>query len=213
QKSALGIVTRCMVARMKCLALVVMLVAAASGACSGSSSGGPPDVGTPPKTWTWVPVPGTQCMNGSATGIGVNLGTSGDLVLYLEGGGACFNTSTCATVAHQNGFGATEFATAAGDYTTGLFDRSDAKNPLKDATFVFVPYCTGDIHAGSNPTGFNSLKQVGYLNMGKDLEYLLPKSTNVTRVILSGSSAGGFGAPLNFHRTQPPFGAVPRTLI
>src|SRR5690606_13544143 len=28
------------------------------------------------------------------------------------------------------------------------FDRGDEENPFRDATFVFVPYCTGDLHTG-----------------------------------------------------------------
>jgi hypothetical protein len=210
---------------MQRLAFVVLMVVAACGGGSSSSNpdagnpdgagggGGPAEFGTPAGTWTYVPIAGTQCMNGTATGIGVNQGTSGDLVIYLEGGGACFNTVTCASVAHQGGFGASDFAATIADYSTGMFNRTDAKNPLKDATFVFVPYCTGDVHAGSNPTGFGDRKQVGFINMGKDLEYILPKATKVGRVVLAGSSAGGFGAMFNYDRTQTAFGDKPVTLI
>jgi len=208
---------------MKKLACVLLVVAA----CGGSSStnpdgannavdakvGGPPDLGTAPKTWAFVPITGAKCMDGSDTGIGVNLGTNGDLVIYLEGGGACFNATTCATVAHQSGFHQSDFQSTIAGYTDGIFDRNDAKNPLKDATFVFVPYCTGDIHAGSNASGFGGRTQVGYQNVGKDLDYLLPKSTNVGRVILTGSSAGGFGAMFNYDRVQTAFGDTPVTLI
>ena len=162
-----------------------------------------------------MPVDGTLCANDTATGIGVNLGTSSDLVIYMEGGGACFNAFTCSSVAHPNGFGANDTATLAG-YTDGIFDRTDAKNPLKDATFVFVPYCTGDIHAGSNPSGFGGNHQVGYVNVGKDLDYIVPKSTKVARVILTGSSAGGFGSLFNYDRTpdgvRPAAGHAPRRL-
>jgi hypothetical protein len=203
---------------------VLFATLAALTACGGSNSsgpdaspdaipGGPPDFGTPANTWTYVPVTGTQCMNGSATGIVVNQGTSSDLVVYLEGGGACFNAATCASVAHPNGFGPTDAASVATDYTDGIFDRTDAKNPLKDASYVFVPYCTGDIHAGSNPSGFGGRTQVGYVNVGKDLDYLLPKSTNVGRVVLTGSSAGGFGALFNYDRTAKAFGSKPVVLI
>src|SRR6478752_8591829 len=78
---------------MKHLGWIAVLVAACSG--SDGPVGGPPALGTTPKTWQYVPVDGAQCMNGTPTGIGVNLGTSGDLVIYLEGGGACFNDGTC----------------------------------------------------------------------------------------------------------------------
>ena len=202
------------------------LLAAALAACGGSSTTNgspdatgnpntaPPDFTTPAGKWTYVAVDGTTCMDGSHTGIGINLGTSGDLVIYLEGGGACFNAFTCASVAHSHGFGPSDFTTTIADYTDmGLFDRKDAKNPLKDATFVFVPYCTGDVHAGSNPSGFGGKVQVGYVNMGKDLDYIVPKATKVGRVILTGSSAGGFGALFNFDRTQQAFGAIPVTMI
>ncbi|MEM6289248.1 MAG: pectin acetylesterase-family hydrolase, partial [Bacteroidota bacterium] len=48
--------------------------------------------------WTWIDVEGSVCRDGSATGIGVRLQDGADdLVIYLEGGGACFNGVTCAT--------------------------------------------------------------------------------------------------------------------
>jgi hypothetical protein len=70
---------------MKQLAWVAVFVAACGG--SDGPVGGPPALGTTPKQWQYVPIDGAQCMNGTPTGIGVNLGTSGDLVIYLEGAG------------------------------------------------------------------------------------------------------------------------------
>lgn len=161
-----------------------------------------------------MPIDGAMCMDGSATGVGVNPGTSGDLVIYLEGGGACFNAASCASVAHQNGFGATELAGMVTDYgNAGVFDRTDAGNPLKDATFVFVPYCTGDTHAGANPSGFGGRKMVGWTNVAKDLDYLYAHKGNINRVIMSGSSAGGFGALFNFAHTADKFAPIHTDLI
>ena len=70
--------------------LVVSLIAVAG--CGGDDGPGAPidapvaaiDVVPPPDTggagisapdgeWTWIPFPGTRCMNGSETGLGVNL--------------------------------------------------------------------------------------------------------------------------------------------
>ncbi len=192
------------------LGLVLLLVAACGGANDG---GGPPTLGTTPGQWSYVPVDGAKCLDGSATGIGVNLGTSGDLVIYMEGGGACFNSSTCDHVAHPSGWGAADFGENIAPYNIGLFDRIDDANPMHDATFVFVPYCTGDVHAGSNPNGMGGRQFVGYGNVGKDLDLLVAQSAKVTRVVLAGSSAGGFGALINYERTQAAFGTTPVLLL
>lgn len=188
--------------------LVCLLVA-----CSGGPEGGPPTLGTTPKEWVYVPVDGARCMNNTPTGIGVNLGTSGDLVIYMEGGGACFNADTCDSVAHPSGWGPDQFGSNIGPYNIGIFDRLDDANPLRDATFIFVPYCTGDVHAGSRPDGIDGRAFVGYANVGADLDYIVPKSKDVTRVVLAGSSAGGFGALLNYERTQAAFGTTPVHLL
>jgi hypothetical protein len=54
---------------------------------------------------------------------------------------------------------------------------------------------------------------VGYANVGLYLDYLVPKSAGIGRVILSGSSAGGFGALMNYHRTALAFGDTPVHLL
>ena len=199
---------------MRRLAWIGFVLAACGGSDGGGGpTGSPPDLGTTPKQWEFVPIAGTQCMNGTATGIGVNLGTSGDLVIYLEGGGACFNDETCRHVSHPEGWGPDKFAENIAPYNIGIFDRLDDANPLHDATFVFVPYCTGDVHAGSKPDPTNAKNFVGYGNVGHDLDFLVPKSAGVGRVIIAGSSAGGFGALINYHRTQLAFGATPVHLL
>jgi hypothetical protein len=192
---------------------LVGFVVAAVAACSGTQDGGPPTLGTTPHQWVYVPVDGTRCMDNSPTGIGVNLGTSGDLVIYLEGGGACFNSSTCSHVAHPGGWGPTDFDENLTIYNIGLFDRLDDSNPLHDATFVFVPYCTGDVHSGSKPDGMGNRAFVGYANVGHDLDLIVPQSKQVKRVVLAGSSAGGFGALINYDRTQTAFGSTPVFLL
>src|SRR5262245_18230366 len=148
------------VASMRGLALGCMLAA-----CGGSRvDGGPPTLGTTPKEWVYVPGDGARCMTDTPTGVGRNLRTSGDLVIYLEGGGACFNDDTCGHVAHPSGWGASEFAVNIGPYNIGIFDRLDDANVMRDATYVFVPYCTGDVHAGAKPDGMGGRAFVGYGN-------------------------------------------------
>jgi hypothetical protein len=84
---------------------------------------------------------------------------------------------------------------------------------------VYVPYCTGDIHGGSAPnatvTGEPTTQQfVGYDNMTRDLERIVPTFTGMSQVLLTGQSGGGFGAALNYVQTARAFGSsVPVTLI
>jgi hypothetical protein len=193
--------------------IVWFVIVAACGGSNGDG-GGPPDFpNATPGKWIYYPIDGARCIDTSPTGIGVNLGTSGDLVIYLEGGGACFNSSTCPHISHPNGWGKSDFDVNIGPYNIGLFDRLDDANPMHDATFVFVPYCTGDVHAGSQPNGMGGRAFVGYGNVGADLDVIVPLSTNVKRVVLAGSSAGGFGALINYDRTQKAFGSTPVHLL
>src|SRR5206468_3191319 len=88
------------------------------------------------------------------------------------------------------------FDDAATLLTSSFFDRHDDTNPFRNDSFTFVPYCTGDVHAGSKPDanyGGRITHHVGYQNMTAYLTRLVPTFSSASRVILSGSSAGGFG--------------------
>ena len=57
----------------------IALLAAAG--CSGGGDGAPPEFPVAEHEWSWIPVDGSRCMDGSATGIGVNLDFSSDRLL------------------------------------------------------------------------------------------------------------------------------------
>jgi hypothetical protein len=154
-------------------------------------------------------------MNDTPTGIGINPSTtSSNVVIYMEGGGACFDFVSCFGVAHADGFDAASLEAIAGHSgDRGIFDRANPDNPVRDWSFVFVPYCTGDVHAGNNPEGFGGRTQVGYVNVGEYLERLVPTFETADQVLLTGSSAGGFGAAYNYDRVQRAFGCTPVTLL
>ncbi len=87
----------------------------------------------------------------------------------------------------------------------GLFSTS-ADNPVGDYNMVYVPYCTGDLHGGSFPAspglisqGVEGLQQfVGHQNVERALALLDEGLDAPGKVLLTGSSAGGFGTLLNF---------------
>lgn len=182
----------------------------AGGAGGGVDPGSAP-ITAPNEQWTWVPIDGALCANGTPTGIGVNLtDKSQNVAIYMEGGGACWDANTCYVLkvaANLSGYDETKFQKLAGSLSSNLFDRSDPENPTRDYNFVYVPYCTGDIHAGSaeQDYGGKKTKHVGWTNFTLALKRLVPTFSGATRVILSGSSAGGFGAGFNWWRTVDAF--------
>jgi hypothetical protein len=202
-------------------------LALALAACGGDDDAGAADAGSPDAdlpafhdavegTWTWVDVPGNQCMNGSATGIGINLNRASDkLAIVFEGGGACFNDLSCFDVAHKNGYREADLATFAGTQgQQGLFDRTDASNPIRDWNIVMVPYCSGDVHIGNAEQGVGGRTQVGFQNTRRTAELVAAEfDGDLSQVLVTGMSAGGFGSAFNFDQIQQIFGDVPADLL
>jgi len=172
----------------------------------------------PAGTWTFVPFSDAFCGNGTTTGIGINPSPTGGtrVLFFLQGGGACWDTFTCITAQtaanFNTGYGQSNFNTdVAGVLSAGFFDRVRVTNPFRDDNFVFVPYCSGDVHAGNNPMvmyGAAVRRHVGYANVGAYLERIAATFPNPSRVILGGSSAGGYGVMANWLRTQARFGTT-----
>ena len=171
-----------------------------------------------PGSWNWVDFPEAKCRNGSSTGIGVRYGTAPGLVIFFEGGGACFNALTCGV--NPASYGMSNFNSwAPGGGQNGIFDISNAANPVADWSYVYVPYCTGDVHAGARPDGTlpdNPAPQqfVGYLNIGHFLQRVVPTFLgDVDHVLVTGVSAGGFGAAFNYDRIADAFPGEKVTLL
>jgi cysteine-rich repeat protein len=159
-----------------------------------------------PGVWTYIEVPDTACIDGTTAGFSINPGTDPSHVLiYLEGGGACFNTY-CDSLFTWSGNTPT---------AGGVFDRGNTANPVADWTMIYVPYCSGDIFAGDSEAMVGGSMRTfhGYSNFTKFLERWVPSFTDAQQVVLSGSSAGGFGAFSNFPQTQDAFKDIPVTLI
>jgi hypothetical protein len=163
--------------------------------------------------WNWVDFPGARCRDGSATGIGVRYGSGPGLVVFFEGGGACFNALTCGS--NPASYDGNNFNGS----NNGIFDKDNPDNAVADWSFVYVPYCTGDVHAGARPDGTlpdvpGTFQFVGYLNVEQYLERIVPTFIGeVDQVLVTGVSAGGFGAAFNYDRIADAFPNKPVTLL
>lgn len=191
-----------------CLAL-----AACAGPAVGPPAGGDDPISAPAETWSWVPFPDSACGNGEATGLGVNLtGRSTDVVIWFQGGGACWDGYTCLYLGLADhlldGYGAADFA-AEPELGAALFDR--AAGPFRDASFVFVPYCTGDLHAGDSLQVYEygaaraAVRHAGAHDADLYLRRLAATFPGARRVFAVGASAGGYAVQLLYPRLAAAF--------
>ncbi|MEL6615018.1 MAG: pectin acetylesterase-family hydrolase [Bacteroidota bacterium] len=198
------------------LALVCALTLTA---CDSNGTSGDPlsEAKENPGIWTWIDVDGAQCRDGSDTGFGIRIQEGAtNLAIYLEGGGACFNGITCGL--NDDDFTESDFsALTARSGNNGIFSTA-ASNPVGDWNMVYVPYCTGDVHGGTatdvTVPDVDGMQQfVGHLNIQRYLGVLQPNLDAPDNVLLTGASAGGFGALVNFAEVADTFTGSQMTLL
>jgi hypothetical protein len=191
---------------------------------------GTPLTPPPPPGWTWYSVPDTNCRDGSEAGLFIRFTDSKRLLIFFEGGGACTTPGFCnfnPLNVNQvlSGTGETVLGSALGAVAgrqqpgayqngevTGIFSADRTENPFRDWNMVYIPYCTGDVHFGTNraanvPGVATPQMFVGALNTRTFVGRLVPTfEAGLERVVVAGSSAGSFGAALNFSMISDAFG-------
>lgn len=188
--------------RLRSTALALLLLLAACGGGGGETPTPPVPLDLPAGVWSWVDVPGTTCSDGSQTGMAVNPGPAGTdtLVLFLDGGGACWDPVTCrAGLAKAGPYGRPEFEAQLRQAPGTILDRAVADPIYGAATLVFLPYCTGDVHWGRSTidyTGLGRWHHAGQPNLAADLAWLSARVVAPARLVVSGSSGGGYGSLL-----------------
>ncbi|WP_271983603.1 pectin acetylesterase-family hydrolase [Pseudoclavibacter terrae] len=86
---------------------------------------------------------------------------------------------------------------------TGVAEDTDG-NPFRDWTVVQMPYSTGDFHAGAGANQVAredgesmTVHHTGYTNLQLVLESVKQITGTPTEILVTGGSAGGFGAAIN----------------
>jgi hypothetical protein len=137
-------------------------------------------------------------------------GSTNKLVVYFQGGGACWDSVTCLYVhTYYEEVGITaDYLNYLGedpDGNGGILNFTRYKNPFKDWYFVYVPYCTGDIHWGANDqeyadiSGFyggeaQTIRHRGFVNFQVVLKWIEDNFGGPKKIFIAGSSAGAYGA-------------------
>jgi hypothetical protein len=168
--------------------------------------------------WIKKEIPGAVCGDGSQYKFFVNYSnTSNNVVVAFEPGGACWDYESCSGAggvrgaANPNGIKDNHMERY--QYLNLLQKGEDAKNPVKDYNMVFVSYCTGDVHSGNNvityerPPGVDAgdapasleFHHAGHDNVTGVIEWMNGEFKTVPKLLVTGCSAGGAGAIINYH--------------
>jgi hypothetical protein len=147
-----------------------------------------------------------MCWDGNPWVFFVKRGSVNKLVMYYQGGGACWNHVTCAGVPPIVG-PTFKQSTGPGDNpanaTTGFANLDHPDNPFAEWNQVFVPYCTGDVHWGNATMDYELLGDVitvrhkGFVNAQVAERYAREHFVHPDTVFVTGSSAGAYGAIVN----------------
>jgi hypothetical protein len=165
----------------------------------------PPQVSTtevePVSAWAQITPdsPDCACSDGSEFSFFERVADPSKVMFYFEGGGACFNLETCDPNGDPTYTRAIEQTVDSLAERTGLFDQSNAENPLADYSLVYVPYCTGDGHIGNTTTEYSPdvvIEHRGAANADAALEYLVAQYPNAEQVLVTGASAGSIPTPI-----------------
>ncbi|MGB5811411.1 MAG: pectin acetylesterase-family hydrolase [Polyangiales bacterium] len=205
--------------------------AGSGGTGAGGGAGGTAGSGgtfEPPAFGEWVKYEpeGTVCSDGSQYAFYVEFSeTSDNIAIYFMGGGGCWDYDSCIS---GNARGATNPNGLPDDYANEhvffplgdselavnvnqvypLINDDPSVTPMADWNKVFVPYCTGDVYAGSvtntyqDPNGVEpdaEFAHQGHTNVLAMTEMLNEMFDTVPKMFVGGCSAGGAGAIVNYY--------------
>jgi hypothetical protein len=132
---------------------------------------------------------------------------SEDLVIYLQGGGACFSDFCSANETASTGIP-----------KDGITDPDAPGNPVGDWSMVYVPYCDGGVHASDAEYDEGSDGSIdrfhrGLRNLSASLNVAVNTFPNPRRILLTGESAGAFGTIFALPLVRSLYPGIPIELV
>ena len=138
-------------------------------------------------TYQFDPATGPMCLRGAPFQMSVRTTQSSKLLIFLQGGGACWS-DFCLAVTKA----------PAGVPKLDVLDPAKADNPWKDWNVAYLPYCDGSMFAGNKdhddsgdgqPDRFHR----GLRNVQAALDVAKQRFPEPSEIALVGSSGGAFG--------------------
>lgn len=163
--------------------------------------------------WIKVEIPGTVCGNGSQYKFFVNYSdTSNNVVVAFEPGGACWDYESCTGQAGIRGAanidGIDDRHYELAPFISPWFQRVNNANETRDWNYVYVPYCTGDVHTGNNVVTYSDpsgeqpdveFHHNGHANTMAVIDWMAGEFKSVPKLLVTGCSAGGAGSTVNYY--------------
>ena len=123
------------------------------------------------------------------------------IILYFQGGGACWEDHSCKnpggtykTTVHDDD---PQIASIFHSNAYGIGNFRNPSNPIADWSWVYVPYCTGDVHLGFSQGVYsdNNVSHHGHANGQFAYSYMLENYPDAETILVTGSSAGSIPSP------------------
>lgn len=149
---------------------------------------------------------GPLCFSGGEFAMSTRDGMSDELLIFLQGGGACGPTN-CAAV-----------SVGLPLFNFGILEARNPANPTTDYDLGYIPYCdgtlfTGDRDVDSDGDGINDRYFRGIQNLSASLDVIVSIYPAPSRIVLAGNSAGGFGTHYALPLVRKKYPDVPIELI
>ena len=149
---------------------------------------------------------GPLCLDGSEYTMTTRDLGSTDLVIFLEGGGACWST-----------FCAANETASAGVPSRGVLDPGLAGNPLAEMNVAYFPYCDGSLFTGDVDNEYDIREgtehQRGLKNLSAGLDVVANTFPSPNRIVLAGNSGGALGSIFALSLVRKIYPDVPIDII
>lgn len=150
---------------------------------------------------------GPLCLTGGEYTMATRDTGSEDLVIFLQGGGACWSDLCLATE-----------EAAPGIPPAGVLDPARENNPLAGMNMAYLPYCDGSLHVGDQDVDTDDDGEAdrfhrGLHNLSASLDVAVNTFPAPRRIVLTGVSAGAFGTTYALPLVRQLYPDVPIELI
>lgn len=144
------------------------------------------------------------CSDGSDYQFFARPGDPSKLLIYFQGGGACWNSATCdpdldPTYVRMQNFDPTR--------SNGIFLFTEPDNPFRNHSVIVAPYCSGDLHMGDRVVEYEGpetedheshdfvVQHRGFANAQAVLDWTFSHFFQPSSIFVTGSSAGSISSP------------------